>query len=71
MCYEDAGYSVSALKFILNWFVTDKMVKNLHGDLFVDSSILFFDEDFVDTTFFDLEIGNLSEDLEKWRCWWC
>lgn len=65
MCYEDAGYSVSALKFILNWFVTDKMVKNLHGDLFVDSSILFFDEDFVDTTFFDLEIGNLSEDLEK------
>ena len=71
MCYEGAGYSVSALKFILNWFVTDKMVKNLHGDLFVDSSILFFDGDFVDTTFFDLEIGNLSEDLEKWRCWWC
>ena len=71
MCYKDAGYPVSALKFILNWFVTDKMVKNLHGDLFFDNGILFFDEDFVDTTFFDLEIGNLSEDLEKWRSWWC
>ena len=37
MCYKDAGYPVSALKFILNWFVTDKMVKNLHGDLFFDN----------------------------------
>ena len=37
---------LSALKFVPDWFVTNKMIKKLHEALFAIDDILLFDEDF-------------------------
>ena len=36
---------LTALKFIPDWLFMSKMIKKLHGTLFADYYILFFDED--------------------------
>ena len=62
---EAVDDSLSALKFILDWFVKDK-IRNLHEALFAaDDDTLFSDEDFVDIKFCGGEMGILSIDLDK------
>ena len=40
-----------ALKFVPDWFVTCKIIKKLHNDLFEEDDTIFFDEDFSNVTF--------------------
>ena len=54
-----------ALKFISNYFVTRKLNKKLHTDLFADDSILFFDEDSGNVIFSSDEMAILSIDLNN------
>ena len=42
--------SVPALKLILDWFVTNKMMKKFYNDLYADNDLLFFDNDSGDVT---------------------
>ena len=42
MCDED---SLAALKFIPDWFVTGKMIKELYTALYRDENILYFNKD--------------------------
>ena len=46
MFNETVDDSLSALKFVPDWFVTNKMIKKLHEALFAIDDILLFDEDF-------------------------
>ena len=57
--------NLSALKFVPEWFVTDKMIRKLHEVLFANDDILFFDEDFGKITFFGGAMGILSVDFDK------
>ena len=41
MCDETVNDSLAALKLILNWFVTNKRIKNLFTALHADENILF------------------------------
>ena len=52
----------TALKFTLDWFVTSKMIKNLHNVLFADDNVIFFDEDSSNVTFSSDEMGVLNVD---------
>ena len=51
------------LKFVPDWFVTNKMPERVHDTLLANDDILFFDEDFSNITFFGDEIGIFSVDL--------
>ena len=44
-CDEVVDDFLPALKFVSDWFLTDKMIKKLHNVLFADDGIPFFDED--------------------------
>ena len=44
MSDEAVDDCLSALKFVPDWFVINKMIKNLHDALFTNDDILFFDE---------------------------
>ena len=46
MFNETVDDSLSALKFVPDWFVTKKMIKKLHEALFAIDDILLFHEDF-------------------------
>ena len=52
-----------ASKFVLNWFVTNKMIKKLHNASFAGDDILFLDKDSGNVTYFSDEMGILSVDL--------
>ena len=41
MCDKAVNNFLPALKFVSDWFVTSKMIKNLHNALFTDDDILF------------------------------
>ena len=45
MCDKAVDDFVSRLKFVPDWFVTDKMIKKLHIGLIGYDDILFVDED--------------------------
>ena len=51
MCNTAVDDFLVALKFVSDWFVTSKMIKNLRGALFQDDNILFFDENSGNVTF--------------------
>ena len=51
MCDEAFDDSLSALNFVPDWFITNKMIRKLHEALFANDDILFFDEDFGKITF--------------------
>ena len=53
------------LKFILDWFVTSKVLENFHDTLLTYSDILFFDVDFSKVAFFANKMGILCVDLDK------
>ena len=42
MCNEAVGYSLAALKLILSWFVTSKMIKKCYSALYSDDCLFFF-----------------------------
>ena len=56
---------LAASKYILDWFVTSKMLEKFHAALNTNDGILFFDEDFCKDTFFanQMDIGGV--DLDK------
>ena len=41
---------LAALKLILDWFVTNKMIKNFYTDLYAEDDLLFLDNDSADVT---------------------
>ena len=43
---------IPALKFVLDWSVTSKIIKKLYIVLYADDDILFFDEDLLWYTIF-------------------
>ena len=51
MCDQAFGNCLAALKFILDWFVTSKMLEKFHNALFANDYIFFFNEDFNKVTF--------------------
>ena len=65
ICDKAVDDYLAALKFILDWFVTSKMLEKFHDALRANNDILFFDEDFSKVTFFPNEMGILHVDLDK------
>ena len=51
ICDEAVDDCLAALKFILDWFVTSKMVKKVDNALHANDDILFFNEDLDKVTF--------------------
>ena len=47
MCGKAGDDCLDALKFVRDWFVTNKMIKILFTALYADEIILYFDEDSV------------------------
>ena len=44
ICNKAVDYFLPALKFVPNWFVTSKMIKNLLTALYADENILYFND---------------------------
>ena len=65
MCDEAVDDFLAALKLILDWFVTSKMIKNLYTALYADNGLLFFDEDSSNVTFCCNEMGILRVNLNN------
>ena len=63
MCDKAADDCLVALKFVPDWFVTSKMIKNLFTALYADENILYFNEDTINAVFNG--IGILSIDLNN------
>ena len=63
MCNKVDGDFLPALKFVPDWFVTSKKIKNLLTALYVDANILIFDEYSGDATFYCNQMGIVSADL--------
>ena len=62
------GY-LAALKFVLDWFVTSKIIKKLRTALYADNNIHNFNEYFGKTAFcfnemgiFDIDLNNINLD---------
>ena len=45
LCDEAVDHSIAALKLILDWFVTSKLIKELFTALYPDENILYFNKD--------------------------
>ena len=65
MCDEAVDDSLAALKLVLDWFVTSKMIKKICTALYASDGLLFFDEDSGDVTFCRNEMGILSINLKN------
>ena len=64
MCDEAVHHFLVALKLILDWLITGKMIKNLYT-LYPDVDLLFFDKDSGDVTFYCNAIGILNVNLDN------
>ena len=53
------------IKFIPDWFVTNKVLEKFHDALLACDNILFFDKDLSKVTCFANEVGILVVDLDK------
>ena len=51
MCDEDVDDCPAELKFILDWFATSKMLKELNKVFHANDDILFYNKDFAKLTF--------------------
>ena len=58
-------YCLVALRFIPDWFVTNKVLEKFHDAFLACDNILFFDEDLSKVTCFANEVGILFVDLDK------
>ena len=65
MCDEAINDCLTPLKFILDWFVTSKILEELRDVLLTNDDLLFFDKDFSKVTFFANKIGILNVDLKN------
>ena len=65
MCDKVVYDFLPALKFIPDWFVTNKMIKKLHTALYAVDDILFCDEDSGNVMFCCNEMDILSVDLNN------
>ena len=65
MCDEAFYDYLAVLKFIPDWFVTNKILEKFHDALLTNDDILFFDEDFSKDTFNANNMGILGVDLHK------
>ena len=68
MCDKDISAFLPALKFVLYWFVTNKIIQKLYNTLFENDNILFFDEDSGNVTFSSDEMGIFKVDLNNISC---
>ena len=68
MCDKDISAFLPALKFVLEWFVTNKIIQKIYNTLFENDNILFFDEDSGNVTFSSDEMGILKVDLNNISC---
>ena len=65
MCDKTVDAFLPTLKFVRDWFVTTKMIKNLDHGLFSNDSIIFVNEDSNNITLLSDEMGFLSVDLNN------
>ena len=65
MCDESVDDSLSAFKFIPDWFVTSKMLEKSNHALHANDDILFYNEDFNKVTIIANQKHVLAVDLEK------
>ena len=65
MCDEAVDDSLAALKIILDWFVTSKMIKKLFTALYADDNILYFNEDSGNVVFSCNEMAILNVDINN------
>ena len=63
MCDEAVDDCLAALKFVPDWFVTNKMIKIHFTALYADKNILYFEEDSGNVIFICNEVGILTTDL--------
>ena len=65
MCHKAVDDFLPALKFVTDWFDTNKMIKKLLTALYVHGNILYFNENSGNAIFFYNEMGILSIDLNN------
>ena len=65
MCDNAVDDCLAALKFVPDWFVITKMIKNLFTVLYADENIVYFNEDSSNVTFCCNGMGILSVNLNK------
>ena len=65
MCDKAVDDFLPALKFVPDWFVTNKMLEKLDDTLFANDDVIFINEGSNNVKFFGGEIGILSVDLDK------
>ena len=65
MCNKAVDDFLPASKFVLDWFVSSKMIKTFLTALYSDNNILFFDEYSGNTTFCYNQMGILNVDLNN------
>ena len=65
MCDEAVDDSLAALKFIPDWFIARKIIKELFTALYADENILYFNEDSDNVVFSCNEMGILNIDINN------
>ena len=65
MCNKAADNFLTALKFISDWFVTSKILKNFDNSLYANDDILSYNENFDKVTFIVNQRHILAADLDK------
>ena len=65
MCDKAADAFQPTLKFVPNWFVSNKILQNHYDNLFSVDNIIFFGEDSNNVTFFCDEMGIFNADLNN------
>ena len=64
ICDEAVDECLRAVKFVPDWFVTNKKIKKLLTALYADYNIFYFKEDLGDVIFSCNEMGILSVNLD-------
>ena len=65
MWKKAADDCLATLKFVLDWFVTSKMIKILFTALYADENVLYFNEDSGNVVFICNGMGILNIDLNN------
>ena len=65
MCNKAVDNCLAALKFVPDWFVTNKLIKKLSTALYADENKLYFNEDSDNVTFICNETGIFNLDLNN------
>ena len=65
MCDKAVDDCLAPLKFVLDWFLTSKMITILFAALYVDENILQFNEDSNNVVFICNELDILNVNLDS------